>query len=860
MPRSERSKTPWEHKLLRLFFKGDESRERLEDLEDAAAERAGLISGRQPGRLWHISQVLRLVGSRLELSAYWSLAMLRNYVTIAWRNLLRSKTTAFIAISGLSLGIAGFLLVSVGAIEEFGFDRFHKNAASIFRVEERRQLPNRVEPGSRTPGLLSAALKDSFPEIRRSARVAWTGERVLRRGDAIHYEEGILCVDPSFLSMFSFPLREGSADTVLDKPHSIVVTESFARKYFGDGNPVGQVLDLDGKPDFSVTGVLEEVPDSSHLQFDALVPFDVVKELGWMVDSWDFSMALTYVELQAGTDPRQFEDKISGFVKTHDADTTIGLVLNPLTRIRLYSSTDSPDGPGRIRYILVFLLLGFLILLIACVNFMNLSTARAERRAREIGIRKVVGAARAHIVRQFLLEAVFVAGLSLLLAPPLLKAVLPFFNEVAGASLAWTDFLGGRAVLIAVGAVLLAGLLSGIHPALHLSSFEPSIAMKGRSGSRPGGSVLRKGLVLFQVVASVILVVAASVIYLQVDFLKAKDLGFDKERVLSIPLGIANTENSAIYRKLKDTLAGNPRVLGVGGAFTHLTQFGTPAVSGLFYGARRLDEETAVSITSVEDGFLETLGMRLIEGRTFAPGDTRCFVVNRSFEKLLGAGPAVGQTLRFGPKFTGTVIGVVADFHMESPSASPIVPHVMFRNPRVNYIFVRLGPGDVGAAVEEIGQAWRATAPHLPFKYTFLDEDFNRLFKDLDDLAAVIRLFALLAAFIAGLGLFALASFAAELRRKEVAVRKVLGSSAGEIWLMLSGDFVRLVLGGCLIAWPVAWLLMRKWLADFPYRVAMGWEVFGLSGLLAFAAALLIVSAHTLKASRANPVEAIRNE
>ena len=860
MPRNRRSKTRWENKLLLFFFKDDESREKLEDLEDAAKELVGLTSGRGPGRLWHIGQIVRLISSKFELSVYWGFAMIRNYVTVAWRNLLRSKTTALITISGLSLGITGFLLVSVWAFEEFSFDRFHENASSIFRIEERRRLPDRIEPGFRTPGLLSAALKESFPEIRRATRVAWTGERVLRRGDAIHYEQGILCVDPSFLSIFSFPLREGTVETALDKPHSIVVTESFARKYFGDDSPVGQVLDLDGKPDFSVTGVLEDVPDSSHLQFDALVPFDVVKELGWMVDSWDFSMALTYVELEEGTDPRQFEDKISGFVKTRNAESTIGLVLNPLTRIRLYSTTEDASGPGRIRYVLVFLLLGFLILLIACVNFMNLSTARSERRVREIGLRKVVGAARGHIVRQFLLEAVFIACLSLLLAPPLLKAVLPFFNEVAGASLTWKDFLGGRALLFALGAVLASGLLSGIYPALYLSSFEPSKVMKGRSGSRGAAAFLRKALVLVQICASVVLLVAASVIYLQVDFLKRKDLGFDKERLLSIPLGIANTENAAIYRKLKDALTGNPRVLGVSAAFTHPTQFGTPAIAGVFYGSRRLDEETALSITSVEAGFIETLGIRLVEGRAFAPKEAKSLVINEAFQRLLGVDSAIGRTLRLGPEYTGTIIGVVADFHMASPSASPIFPLVMFKNPGVNHIFVRLGPGDIGAIVEEIGRAWRAAAPHLPFKYSFLDEDFDSLNQDLDNLAATIRIFALLAAFIAGLGLFALASFAAERRRKEIGIRKVLGSSAGEVWLMLSGDFVRLVLGACLIAWPIAWLLMKSWLEDFPYRIDVGWEIFALSGLLASTTTLLIVSAQTLKASRANPVDAIRNE
>ena len=860
MPRYEGSRTPWENKLLRLFFGADASREMLEDLEEAAEERDGATPGRRPYRPWHIRQVLRLIVSKFEVSAYWSLGIIRNYLTIARRNLLRSKATAFISVSGLALGISGFLLVAVWAVEEFGFDRFHQNAALIFRVEERRHLSDRVEPGSRTPGLLAAALEGSFPEVRRAARVAWTGERVLRQGDAIHYEQDILCVDPSFLSIFSFPLCEGDPETALGEPHAMVVTEKFARKYFGNANPIGQVLTLDGKTSFTVTGLLEGVPDSSHLRFEALVPFDVVEELGWLVDSWDFSMALTYVELHAGADPRLFAEKISGFVKTRDTDSTIELALNPLTRIRLYSNVDDPESPGRIRYVIVFLLLGSLILLIACVNHMNLTTARSETRAREIGMRKVVGAARGHIARQFLLESVFVACLALLLAPPLLKAALPFFNEVTGASLAWADFLKGRALGLAAAAIAVTGLVSGIHPALVLSSFEPSKIMKGRSGRHHSGSLLRRGLVLVQVGASVVLLVAASVIYLQVDFLKAKDLGFDKERLLSIPLGISNLENPGIYRKLKDTLDGNPRVMGVAAAFTPLTQFGTPVVSGVFYGARRLDEETAVSITSVEAGFIETLGIRLVAGRAFAPEEAKSLIVNQAFQKLLGIGSAVGQTLRLGPDYTGTIIGVVADFHMASPSASPIGPLVVFRNGSVNQIFVRLGPGDIVAAVDEVGQAWRAAASHLPFQYGFVDQDFDRLYQDLDRLAAAIRLFTLLAAFIAGLGLFALASFAVERRRREVGIRKVLGSSFGEVWLMLSGEFARLVAGACLVAWPVAWLLMKSWLSGFPYRISIGWEVFALSGLAAFAAALLIVSVHTLKASRANPVDALRSE
>ncbi len=863
MPRHRRLKAPWENRLLVLFFNDEEAREKLEDLADVDEERGGRTSSWGRDRLRHILQVFRLIGARFELSVYWGLAMIRNYLTIAWRNLVRSKTTAFITLFGLSLGITGFLLVSVWALGEFGFDRFHENAASIFRIEERRHLPDRVEPGSRTPGLLAAALKDSYPEVRRAVRVAWTGERVVRHGEEIHYEENILCVDPPFLSLFSFPLSEGHRETALGQPHAMVITESFGRKYFGSDDPIGEVLTVDGKMSFEITGILEDVPTNSHLQFEALVPFEVVEELGWMIDTWSFSIALTYVELEEGVDQDRFEAKIAGFVKDHDTDSTVELTLNPLTRIRLYSSFDEPGSPGRIRYVLVSLLVGILILFIACVNFINLSTARSEQRAREIGLRKVIGAAKRDLVRQFLLEAVFIALLSLLFAPPLLKTVLPAFNEIAGSSLTWANFLNSRALLLAAGIVLATGLFSGIYPAVFLSSFDPVRILKGRAAPGPAGSFLRKTLVLVQVGASVGLLITASAIYLQIDFLRTKDLGFDKERLISIPLGISNPENPGIYRRLKNTLLGNPRILGVSGAFTHPTQFGTRPLDGVFFESRRLDEEADIAVGSVESGFIETLGIQLVSGRPFSDDSSSergRLLANEAFQELLGVESALGRTVRIGPEYSGTIAGVMADFHMESPAAGTIGPLLLFQNPAVNYIFVRLGPGDVAVIVEEIGKAWREAAPGVPFKFGFLDEDFDLLYQDLDHLASMIRIFTLVAAFIAALGLFGLASHAAEQRAKEIGIRKVLGSTAGEIWMMLSGDFVRLVFVACLVAWPVAWFVTRNWLADFPYRITLGWEVFVLSGLLAVTASLGLVSFHTLRASRADPVEALRTE
>jgi len=851
------------YRFLRFFFRDEEFRERVEELEELHAERSTEASGRRPGGLWMTLQILRLALSSLHLNAYWSLSMIRNYVVIARRSLLRHKVYSLITISSLSLGLAGFLLVSVWAGGELGYDRFHENAASIYRVEERRLFPDRVERGVRTPGLLAAALKDAFPEIRKAARVAWTGERVIRRGGEVRYEENILCVDPDFLSLFSFPLREGNRTSVLGNPHSMVVSESFARRYFDGKDPIGETLTLDGKLSLTVSGVLKDVPAHSHLQFDALVPFEVVKELGWMTDSWDFSMALTYIGLGENADRRALADKIVRFVKTRDADSNIELDLQPLTRIWLHSNPDNPESPGRIRYVVIFFMVGFLILLIACVNYMNLATARSESRAREIGLRKVVGAARSHIVRQFLLEAVFVACLAFILTPPLIAAILPAFNKIAKTSLLLSDFFNARILLLAAATVVATGFLSGSYPAFYLSSLEPERILKARGSSAPKGAFLRKALVIAQVATSVILLIASAVIYLQMDFLKSKDLGFDKERVLSVPLGISNRENGAIYRRVKDLLAQNPRIARVGAAFTHPTQFGTPTLDGVFYESRRLDEETPLSITSIEAGFIETLGIRLLEGRMYsgaADAERGNVIINESFRKLLGVESALGRTIRIGAKYSGTVIGVVGDFHMASPSAGPIGPLLMFRNPQVNFIFVRPGPGDLPSIIKDIEKAWKEAAPQIPFKFSFIDEDFNGLYSDLETLSSMIRIFTIVAAFIAGFGLFALASFAAERRTKEIGIRKVLGSTAGRIWLMLSRDFLRIVLGSCLIACPIAWIFMKSWLKDFPYRVALSWDVFVLAVSLAAAAAMIVVSVHTVKASRANPLSSIRNE
>jgi ABC-type antimicrobial peptide transport system permease subunit len=686
-----------------------------------------------------------------------------------------------------------------------------------------------------------------------------TGERVLRHENKIYYEDGILTVDPAFFTMFSFPFIEGDKRRALDSPDAILITERAAQKYFGRESAVGKVLTLDNRFDFTVTGVIRDVPSNSHLQF---VPFDVVKKLGWMTDAWDFSMALTYIQLDESVDYREFERKIAGLVKDYDQNTNIELFLTPLPKIWLFSNYDNPDGQGRIHYVYVFALLGVLILIVACINFMNLATARSECRSREIGLRKVIGASKSHVIRQFLVESVFIAFISLLLTPLLIHLVLPGFNRIAYGTFALSDFSSPAMILVILGVTVFTGILSGIYPAFFLSTFQPVNVLKKRVHSGGKGIYLRKGLVLVQMSISISLLIVSIVMFSQIDYLKNKDLGLEKEHVVSIPLGIANEKNSQIYRKFKEEITRAHVVENVTAAFTHPTSFGTQAQDVYFEG-RILDQEMPINITSVDFDFIETLKIQVLEGRSFAEEygtERNNLIINERLEKILGEGSALNKTIEIGSDFKGRIIGVVKDFHMESVSHASIGPLILFLNPRINYIFVRIRPESITSTIALLERSWMKTAPHLPFTYQFLDDEFDQLYTDVENLGAILKYFTILAGFIACLGLFALSSFSAENRTKEIGIRKVLGSSVGGILFLLNKDFLELILMANLIAWPISWIVASRWLRNFVYRVSLSWETFVLAGFLALSLTIITVSYQTLKAALANPSRSLRHE
>jgi ABC-type antimicrobial peptide transport system permease subunit len=830
------------------------------DMEETYAEKRN-EKGLTAAFVWYWFQFFIAVPPIIIDHIKWSITMFKNYMKTSLRNILKYKGISLINISGLALGMTAFILISVWVMYEFSYDRFHENKENIYRVNEKRHFQGNVEYSQRTPGLLSSELKSAFPEIKSSARHAWTGTRVMKYEDKMYNENWIVCVDREFLDIFSFPLVKGDKNSVLNDPYAIVISEEISKKYFGDEDPVGKVLTMDDRYNFTVTGVLKDVPSNSHLQFNMLVPFKVVETLGWMVDSWTFSLASTYLQLEKGADADQFERKIAGFIKNFDENTNRELFLQPVTRIALYSNFRNPES-GRIQYVYIFSIIGILILIMACINFMNLTTARSENRSKEICIRKIAGAHKGNLRRQFLSESVLIAFLGLILTPLLIFLALPEFNEITEESFSIADFGKLKVVLFVLGITVLTGIISGSYPALFLSALQPVKALKGKLVSGFRSAFLRKTFVILQISISIAMIIVSGIIFHQIDFLKNKDLGFDKEHVISIPLGMNNPENGRIYHELKDRFRQDPGIKNVSGAWTHPLYFASPT-DNVVYNGKKLDEETPISITSVGFDFIETFRIKILSGRSFSKvfgAERRNMIVNESFAKLMGERDPMNKTFFIG-ETECKIVGIMKDFHIESVVNAPIGPFVVFlHDTGINYVFVRVRPENISSTVAFIEKTWKEINPDTPLNYTFIDREFNRQFRSLDILNKILRYFTLIAVFIAGLGLFGLASFAAEKRAKEIGIRKVLGSSVAAVIYLLCKDFIKLVVLANLFAWPVSLLVMNNWLQNFPYHTGINWLIFILAGTAALVITLLTVSIRTVKAALINPVDSLRNE
>jgi putative ABC transport system permease protein len=789
--------------------------------------------------------------------------MLKNILMVVLRNIRRHAGYSFINIFGLALGMGCCLMIALWVADELSFDRFHGKAADLYRVEEDQSYSGRIYHVSVTPHPLAPALKAEVPEIVEATRVVWFTGQLFRHGDKAFFEDNVRAVDPSFLTMFSFPLVRGDAATALAGPNSVVLSEDTARKYFGTEDALGKTLTVNNDTDLKVTGVLKNFPRNSTMRYDMVVPYELLKAKGRTNEDFGSNSIGTYVRLRPGTPAAVVDAKIKGFIKKRHPDSATDLLLSAYTKIHLHQYFGY-ERQTAVRYVYIFSVIAAFVLLIACINFMNLATARSAGRAKEVGLRKVVGALRGHLVARFYGESMAYALLSLGVALVLVRLFLPWFNTLSGKALS-LDLWANRGIFLGIaGVTVVTGFLAGSYPALFLSSFHPVRVLKGSLKAGSGGALFRRVLVVVQFGLSVFLIIGTAVVTKQMLYMKSKALGYDKEQVLYFPLRGLTTQT---YGALREELRKDPRVLAVASASDLPCAIGSNS-SGVRWEGKDPNQVVLVSMCAVDYDFLDVMRIDLVEGRNFsrelATDARQAFLVNEEVRKLMNKTSAAGEAFSFAGR-DGRVIGVMKDFHFEELQ-SKIEPLAVFVDNENGipqwggYALLRVAPGDVPATIEAVRKAWKAVNPLYPFDVRFLNERVDEMYRTEERAGGLLRTFAVLAVLIACLGLFGLASFTAEQRTREIGIRKVLGASAPRITAMLCREFLLLVLVANLLAWPAAYWAMGSWLKGYAYRTDLGLTTFVLALGLALAIALLTVSLQAVRAAVASPSESLKYE
>lgn len=790
--------------------------------------------------------------------------MLRNYIKIAFRNLLRHRAFSLINIGGLAIGMACSILILLWVQDELSYDRFHKDVEYTYRLTA--SLPELDVRVAVSSAPIAAALMDKMPEIEKIVRSSWQRSDLLQVGDQMFEEKRIVYADSNFLEFFTFPLVEGDAKTALSHPEGIVITKSMAKKYFGDGQALGKVIRKNHKDDFTVTGVLADIPHHSHIQFDFLQPMSFLArtERDLKENIWDNFNFFTYLRVNKSFEGseaalRNFEKTVQQIYKANEPNLKVAFHLQPLEDIHLKSRLVADvAGHGDIQYVYIFTVVSAFILAVACINFMNLATARSARRAKEVGLRKVAGALRFQLIRQFLAESSVVALIALLLALIIVVAALPFFNDLAGKELSIDP---GNLKLVAglVGITTLTGLLAGSYPALFLSGFLPVKVLKGNLKSGAASSIFRNTMVIIQFAVSIILLVGTAVIYSQLQFIQTRNLGFDKENLIYTRMtgdlwGKYQTFRSALE---EDLLTHNF------GFVSELPTNISNATIGVEWEGKDPDSQPLFVNMAIDENFIDLFGVTLLNGRSFSKefrADTSNYLVNEKALGIIGLKPeeAIGKPLTlWGNK--GTIIGVVKDFNFK-PAQQPIEPLILRLNTWGEIAVVRTGPGKVEATTQALERICKELNPGYPFSYNFVDQDLAKSYQAEKRLGTLFTIFASLAIFISCLGLYGLSAFLAERRTKEIGVRKVLGASELHVVYLLSKTFTKPVLVAMVVAAPIAWYAMNKWLEGFAYHVNIHWAVFLLAFVVSLLIAWLTVSYESIKAAVMNPAQSLRDE
>jgi len=779
--------------------------------------------------------------------------MFKNYLKIALRNLKTHKSYSLINILGLALGLTVCILILLWVQDEQSFDRFHANADHIYRVVFADESYDNVRHYSVTPPALAAAFKKDYPEVVRSVTY-YSRNGILVRHNEKMFRETMGFADASLFDIFSLPFVSGDPKTVFKNPYSIILTEKMAEKYFGDEDPINKNITLENKIDFIVKGIIKNLPENSFLQFSAFTHFDHLYELTGrgQSDSWDSFGYNTFVLLASEVNVAEFNQKIADYaIKVHSYGTfKPRLYLQSLLDIHLYNL----NGGGIITYIYIFSFMAIFILLIACINFMNLVTARSSVRTKEISLRKVIGARRKNLIYQFLGESILMSLISLVFSLIFVERLLPVFNDLTGKNLSLDAVSNSFVMLILICITVLTGILAGSYPAFFLSAFKPVTILKGAKMST--SSPLRKFLVVFQFSLSVIMIISTMVISNQLDYIKDQNLGFNKDHVIYVPL---NQELSSKITSLKNELEQYSQIQSVTTTSNKIGISQFHSVDLYEWEGNNEGRSILLGLIYTDYDFLNTFNIEMSDGRYYSTdfaSDSLGIVLNEAAIKEMGLIDPIGKKI-FEKSH---IIGVVRDFNFQSLHSS-IGPLAVGMNPIWNrYLAVKIRPDNIGETIRYLETVVAKFTPEFPFEYHFLDQEFEKLYHSERRLGKMFLYFSILAVLISTLGLLGLASFMAGQRTKEIGIRKVLGSSVLSILLLLSKEFVKWVVLANIIAWPVSWYVMSHWLENFAYRTTIDWWVFVLSGSIAFMIALLTVSSQALKTALSNPIEALRYE
>lgn len=832
--------------------------------------------GRFKAHSWYWGNALKSLPQYLRGVVVWRFTMLRNYLKITYRNLARRKLYSFINIVGLAIGLSICIFIILWVQQELSFDRFHAKADRIYRVE-RRIL--REDLYSRWPivgGAYRQALLDDFPEIESAARFWGLGYAITDHQDTVH-RQSLFAADNEVFEIFDFGLEEGDERTALVEPKTVVLTRKNAQKYFGTADVIGRSLPFqwgDEMADFKVTGILKEVPANSHIHFDMLI--SIASFPAERFSNWRSNYLYTYVLLKGNASKTVLEEKFKSFVNRRlepeyrdlygqQAEAPVlQMKLFPLTDIHLHPSVNwEIEGGGSIESIYIFSTVAIFLLLIACINFITLSTARAGKRAKEVGLRKTVGAGRGQLKRQFIFESLLSAMISLGLAFVICASFIPVFNQIMAEKLSTISLLQVKNIVLCVSATLLAGILSGLYPAFYLTGFDPVDVLKGRPTSGRAKSVFRKNMVVIQFVISTVLLIAMFTVYEQMQFVRNRSLGFAKDNLIIIPARSQKISQS--YDLFRAELLQSTRVSAVSATFDLP---GNPFFSnGDFYRKGYPEDYIDLIILRSDYDYLDTLNMEILAGRGFSrefgQERERAIILNEAAVKRIGWTPeeAVGQIMDRGdPDAPLEVIGVVKNFNFKSLRRE-VEPAVIVLSPdRIRAIAVRTQTGDAERNLKLIQAGWEKVFPGEQFEYSFMDGRLEQQYSREYKMQRIFVVFAALSILVACLGLFGLAAYTAEVRTKEIGIRKTLGASMGSVTLLLSKDFIKWIIIANIIAWPAAYYFMNRWLQNFAYRIQLDWEVFLISLLLLLTISWCTVVFQALKAGLANPVDALRYE